>query len=155
MGYEGGDLAALFTAAGREATRRAPRRMAQAGGEAMTRKAKRLTPVRTGRARGSIDQKPTVQVVSERGETVWASGAESDDYRLKFLEDGVKPHEIARKGVQRFAGPEGTTFARRVEHPGIRGLHMFALAAAETEAEFDAICRPALEAWKAGVRRGR
>jgi len=141
--YIGGsleDLVESFTGP----TRRAARNMAEAGGDYLVERAQAHTPVETGEVRESWHRKPT----GFRHEVtdIYESGVESEHYRARWVEHGVKPHRIEPDDEQAIETPEGPRAG--ADHPGFTGFHPVANAAAELEAKGDAILRPEAERWK-------
>jgi hypothetical protein len=146
MGYKGGRLRGFFSPGVKAANDRLARSVADNAGAFMTKQAQDRTPVRTGASRASIVQKP----VRRRG-TLYTSGAESSDPNVRRLEQGTAPHEIRPRrpgGALRFMDAGQATFAGRVNHPGTKGLHMFAIAAAETQREVPKLAATPLQKWK-------
>lgn len=145
MGYRGGDLEGLFgESTTGPPTRRAMRDIADAGGRAMTDAAKRHTPVLTGRTRESLQQTPVEKVVGG-----YRSGVESHHWKARFIEHGVKAHDVKPKRKKALSTPEGPRAG--AHSPGMAGAHMVQRAAVEVEATVDQIAAPHLEAWAAEV----
>lgn len=162
MGYYGGRLAPWFDTA---PNARFGRRAAHKGGQRLQRLVRARTPVHTGHLRDSIRQKRVISYVNERGERVYESGAETDVAYAPEQEHGWGlwgPHhakyEIRPKkpgGVLHWIDPKTglDVYATRVMHPGAPGAHMFAIGAAQTEAEFHEIVREDLFRWAKEVER--
>jgi hypothetical protein len=143
MGYEGVRVADVIRAsipgeaAGQRLANRA-RRLHDAASEHHTR-------VETGEARASVYQKPTVILMTTGRATVYETGAATQLRRMLCLEHGVRRHAIRPKRGEAVACE--AVIAARVEHPGARGHHMFALAVAVTEARFREVVGAELDAW--------
>lgn len=151
MGYrhDKGDLAALFDDAARRDTRRAARRVAEDAGAAMTRAARAHTPRDTGRTAEQWETLPVRKIVGG-----YESGTANPSYIARFLEDGVDAHDLkprGERGSEALSTPEGPRAGAR--HPGTRGHHMTAKAAAEVEAELPAIAQPTLTRWAREIER--
>jgi hypothetical protein len=127
-------------------TRRLMRDVADAAGAAMTAAAKQHTPVRTGRTRDSLQQVPVHPVPGG-----WASGVESSYYKMKWVESGVKAHELRAKKKKALSTPEGPRAS--AQSPGHAGAHPIAKAAVEVEATLERIARPHVEAWAQEIER--
>lgn len=158
MGYQRskGDPRHPFGRGAKRTVERTAGRLADAGGGHMTNRAQAHTPVLSGRTRESIQQKPVVFVVDESGHPTWQSGAESDWYIARFLEHGTAPHLLPKYPgeVVSFRIGGRTVYAEQFEHPGQRPRKMFAIAAAETEADFRIIAEPALARMRVEIRAG-
>jgi hypothetical protein len=141
-----GDLVALFAEEARAVTDQAVRQVAADAGEAMTRAAVAHTAKRTGNL---ASKWRTLSV--ERVAGGYESGTENPDYRALFLEYGTDPHRLAPDDAQALDTPDGPRAA--ADHPGSRGQHMLARAAAEVEQALEAIAQPTLEAWAMSVER--
>lgn len=144
MPYRGGSLTDLFAPATmRAATVRAQRSIAKAGGDALTHRAKRHTPQDSG-ATAAQGRSLAVRKVPEGYE----GGTENPHYVARFVEHGVRRHDLkptGERGEEALSTPEGPPAGAR--HPGHRGAHPLARAAAEVEAELAAIAQPHLSAW--------
>lgn len=151
--------------------------MVDDGGQAMQKYVIENTPVETGELRASIRQKAVVRIVSMTG-TAYESGAYTEVIYALYVEEGTGlwgPHHAKYRiepkdpnGVLAFyvrvKTPEGKpqfdgsyhvaegnlVFAKYVMHPGSPGQHMFAIGAAQVDAQFDHITGRGLEEW---VRR--
>jgi hypothetical protein len=139
------------------ATDRAMHQMAERGGDAMTRHAVENTPRDTGHTAASWFTKP-VTIGQHEGTLTFDSGVESHSHIARWLEHGVKPHEMPKgRGVVSFVDPHTgkRVTVRRFYHPGFPGLHLVANAAAFTEANLDSIVRPVLDDWRREAEHGR
>lgn len=126
------------------------RNIAQAGGHRLTERAAAHTPVRTGTLASkwrSLDVTPA----AEEGINGWTSGTENPDYRARWIEHGVEPHEIRPRRAEALDTPEGPRGG--VEHPGHPGAHMLAQAAQEVELVLGEIAQPHLWRWAAQSER--
>lgn len=167
MPYTGGRPSDFVNKAVYAATDRLCFAVADRAGDFMTERVRRRVPVKTGRSRASVLKRPT-----RRRLGVYTSGVRSDYENVRRLEYGTKAHTIAARpgGVLAWDAltPKGrvitgkkahTIFTTRVKHPGTKGLHMFAIAAAETEAGIQKIATPPLRTWKreveAAIRTGK
>lgn len=120
------------------------RDLAQAGGDALTERAERNTPRRTGELAERWRTLP-VKITPQGAQ----SGTENPDYRARFAEYGVDPHDLKPRSAEALDTPEGPRAG--AHHPGHEGAHPLARAAAEIEAELPAIAQPALARWAAEV----
>lgn len=137
MGYVGAKLANIFPS---EPATAAARRMAGAGGEFLTERARENSPIDTGELKAGWKTKRTVEVRSEdRGERVFESGTETDVDYAPYVEYGtglwgpkhakyaIRPKKPG--GVLHWKTAEGgDVFARLVMHPGAKGQGMLAAA---------------------------
>ena len=150
MGYHGGSLVSLVSAATVAApTDRLLRNVANAGGAQLTRRARELTPRRTGKTAASWQH---VQAVKIGGGYV--SSATNSWYLARFLEDGTKGHDVhpnARRGKRAVSTPEGARAGAHI--PPMVGRHMLGRAAAELEATLPVIAQPHLDAWASEIER--
>lgn len=122
--------------------------MATTGGKFMNRGIRDKTPVKTGRTQRSIRRRATKLVLRTPEVEVWESTNYSNLLTALWLEHGTRPHVItASDGVMAFEVNGERRFARRVNHPGTEGLHMFAITAVEAEAAFEALMRPLTYEW--------
>lgn len=82
-------------------------------------RAKRLCPVDTGRLRASI----TWEIVRSSGGVYVARVGTNVKY-ARAVHDGTRPHVIEPRQatVLRFPANGGIVYARRVNHPGTRGI---------------------------------
>jgi hypothetical protein len=144
MGYSGAEVSKAV-AAMVPPTQRTARRMAEHGGKRLEHLARRHTPVDTGELKSRWYILPVIQV----GNSYRVEVANDTEY-AHWIEHGwglwgpkhSKYWIVPKKpgGVLTWLTPEGErVFARRVRHPGAPGAHMLAIAAAETEAEFDSL----------------
>lgn len=162
MSYTGGRLRPWFSS---DPVAAFLRRGAHAGGQALQRRTRERTPVRTGALRESIYQTPVVVLVNDRGERVYESRAATDlDYAApiehgwglwgpKHAKYPITPKDP--NGYLHWIDPTTgqDVYAKRVMHPGAPGAHMFAIAAGLVEAEFDEIIRPHLDRWARETER--
>lgn len=137
MGYVGAKLANIFPP---EPATRAASKMAGAGGDFLTERARENSPIDTGELKAGWKTKHTVEVRSaDRGERVFESGTETDVDYAPYVEYGtglwgpkhakyaIRPKQPG--GVLHWKTPEGAdVFARLVMHPGARGQGMLAAA---------------------------
>jgi hypothetical protein len=141
MPYRGGKLTSL---AGSRTwgppTRRAVMDLADAGGRELTDRAARNTPRESGHLARKWEQLPVTRTPDGA-----ESGTTNPDYRALFVEEGVDPHDLTPRRAEAIDTPEGPRAS--ADHPGHRGSHMLARAAAEVEAELPAIGAPALRRW--------
>ena len=76
-------------------------------------------------------------------------GHPEQDYKARWLEHGVMPHEIGPRGGE--DDPDALLVdgkaVRFVHHPGFGGFGMTSKAAAEVEAELPGIAAPKLSSW--------
>lgn len=165
MGYEGGRPTDFITPRTHVAHRRAAHDMADRGGKFMTKRTVRRTPRDTGLSAGSIQQTDVRTVKTPEG-TVYESGPRSAYENVRRLEYGTRPHIIEAKTAKALAFPARTgsgavrqgraartIFAARVHHPGTKGVHMFTIAAAETEAAIPAIVEIPMREWALATER--
>jgi len=153
MGYEGGKLADLVQAV-QASTPRAARSMAEKGGEYLVERARVHTPVDSGEVRDSWEQKETALERINAADT-YTSGVESHHHVARWVEWGVDPHRIEPEKDTDPETPEALTTPEGpragADHPGFRGFHPVASAAAELDAKGEKILRPEVERWKAEV----
>ncbi len=85
------------------------------------------TPVKTGVARASIK-------AAGMGPLAWKISSPLE--YVTILESGSRPHEIRPKSARILSFTSGGTkvFARRVRHPGTKGVQMFARSVPEISA---------------------
>jgi hypothetical protein len=142
-----------------DAPDRAARRIAKDGTDRLVANTKRNTPIdtnpyryRPGRPRGhlraSIEDGPVLPVQTPAGRGYRGTARTFDDV-APHVEWDTRPHRIEPRepgGTLHWRDREtgDHRFAKGVDHPGTSGQHMFAIGAAITEAEVEAIARPAL-----------
>lgn len=159
-------------------TRRAARRIADAGVDRLERNVQRRTPIDTnpfrhnperprGTARASIKRRADVEFTVRGGHETYRGLVESDDPIIRYVEFDTPPHTIRSRtpgGRLRFQSrhgfvgadgrfyPPGTWVSvEEVEHPGTKGAHMFSLGAWATEREFRQYATDPLARWKREV----
>jgi len=157
------------------ATRRAARRIADAGVDHLERSVQRRTPIDTnpyrakperprGSLRRSIHRRAGVDFVVRGGRESYRGTVETFDPIARYVEFDTPPHIIrprtpgrrlrfqSRHGFVDRDGefhPPGTWITvTEVKHPGTKGSHMFTLGAWATEREFRAYARDPLARWK-------
>jgi hypothetical protein len=165
-----------------KATRRAARRIANAGVDRLERSVRRRTPIDTnpyrhrperprGAAKASLRHKPGVELVVRGGRESYRGEVSSDDPVILLLEKDQAPREIRAKapgGLLHFQSrhgftdrvgvfhPPGTWVSIEVVHwPGSKGTHALSLGALQTEREIDEYARDPLARWKHEVESVR
>lgn len=180
MGYHGERLASLADPLESGVKRFARRTTAKAGDELLKR-VRRHTPIaKPGTASIRASFASSGDWISSRGGrtpgTLWRSWkvgevevvfeATGEHRRVEVytfdpvapnVEWDTQPHRIPAKpgGVLAIPTPDGMVFARSVEHPGTKGVHMMATAQAEVAAYWRVIAerewrQEALRLWTAG-----
>lgn len=144
------------------------RDIADDGLDAFEGNVRRNTPIdtspfrdRPGRPRGalrdSIHRTPVNKTASPAG-PAYRGRVETEDPVGPNVEWDTAPHVIEPRdpdGVlhwrDRITGED--RFAKRVEHPGTIGAHMFSIGAAITEHELEHVAAPALRRWESAFTR--
>lgn len=86
----------------------------------------------SGALRRSVRPLPTVRVAHD----TWVCGAYSTKSYVEHVEYGTRAHIIEGNLYLRFWSNGNMVIRRRVNHPGMRGHHMFALGLAEAAAKW-------------------
>ena len=130
-----------------------------------------------GHLRDSITERKLLIYTDSRGNRVYESGAETEVSYAPYVEEGtglwgpkrskyiIRPKRpggwlswITQHGFTRrdgtFVQPGTRVFAKKVEHPGSPGNHMFKIGVLMVEAEFDEIMAPILRDWVTDCERG-
>lgn len=166
MPYEGPTITEIVTRL-EKAVHPSMMQMADDNGANMTRWIIRNTPVEgfvknigERHLRDRIFQKETIVFIDTLGRKVYETGTYTEVDYAPFVEEDTQPHEIRPKPpntvltwIDRNTGQR--VFARKVEHPGTRGAHMFAIGAAMAEHEFERASAAALRQFERIVETGR
>jgi hypothetical protein len=158
-------------------TRRAARRIADAGTDRLERNVRRRTPIDTnpfrhrperprGSLRASVHRREAIVFVVRGGREAYECEVLSEDPIARLVEFDTPPHRIrARPGGRLrfqsrhgFVGRDGRAYppgtwvsVEEVHHPGTTGQHMFSLGAWATEREYAEYAREPLLRWKREV----
>lgn len=108
--------------------------------------------------RDRIFQKDTIVYVDALGRKVYETGTETEVDYAPFVEEDTLPHVIEPRvpgGTLRFIDQATgqPVFAKKVQHPGTTGHHMFAIGAAMAEHEFEAAAERGLAAFERAAER--
>lgn len=146
-----GDLAALFDREARTMLRDALEDVTAQAGRTMTMLAAEATPKESGQTAERWRTSPVTRATGH-GSAAWEVSAENPSHIARFLELGVRPHEISpeqAKAIETEVGPRGGA-----HHPGLHGRHMTLRALEELEVAIEAgLAEPRLEAWATAVER--
>ncbi len=141
-------LASLFNAKAQAIVRETAREITDDVGREWTAATKRHTPTRTGRTRDSFKQTPVRHQPPDR----YVSGVESNYFKARLQEYGVKEHDLRPKDPDgALATPEGPRAG--AHHPGHGGAHMVSKGGAEVEARLARIAEDKLNRMARRIER--
>lgn len=156
MGYVGDRLQPFFDSSRNSLLMR---ELANKGGDTMVDWTVRNTPIDTGNLRTSWYQLDVNKRITPLGDT-WESGVATQVEYAPYVEHGtglwgpdharytIRPKDPHGWLRWRDRATGRWVYAKAVQHPGSPGQHMVAIAAAMTEAEFERVADPILEAWR-------